>query len=497
MGRSGSIDKDIKDIYGFLRKYKRDDKEKLDDVYTYTRKTVKKYLSENKEIMSKVSDTLGVGEDTIADKIFLDAWYHIYENICFLDIRYNVGRDAKAIKENKECDAEEDNKDIGIIALKDYVKSQGYRLNDFAYKTENIYDFQIYTINYRTNNKYRIQKTCEIYYTYCVVLNYNDECNRNKKDKTRIYLDKNYIDIFKFIHEGRANEGRKKQEIRKYNIWDIDERWLPSISELYITIQKGNNNLFQYQLAERMFKFRTLMDLYNKFYKDEDLGEMMLYVQPFTYFGYSTCMGLITDKYKNFHNRKNKKRCCELLFNGISYTIRNVLSKVLNTVYDKKTNTEKEEVIRQIRRECEQKEELLDSYNKFFKDYDYNVKNINKVSTEKIIELYRKILFNLRLHKYIDIGVQTRMDTYFKHMDEDLDDYSEEDEEIGTYDAYGIYKYEIEKYFKSIYVYPYEEEYNKKNEIIYKKYYKFEFEDMLKLISKYQYKKFSKKIKNK
>ena len=50
--------------------------------------------------------------------------YHIYENICFLDVRYNVDDDVKTLKHNKKIGEEQE--EFDIIPLRDYLKSKRY-----------------------------------------------------------------------------------------------------------------------------------------------------------------------------------------------------------------------------------------------------------------------------------------------------------------------------------------------------------------------------------
>ena len=63
------------------------------------------------------------------DMILKDAWYHIYENVYFLDVRYNINNDVETIKYNHNIGADSDNESIDVISLKDHLQAKGYDYN--------------------------------------------------------------------------------------------------------------------------------------------------------------------------------------------------------------------------------------------------------------------------------------------------------------------------------------------------------------------------------
>ena len=102
MPRGKSIDKEIKNYYEMFKDFKSDDKGELKDVYNYKNNIIEKYLKGNQELICKLCKITNIKQEDLKDMILKDAWYHIYENIYYLDIRYNIDKDIKKEKYNKE-----------------------------------------------------------------------------------------------------------------------------------------------------------------------------------------------------------------------------------------------------------------------------------------------------------------------------------------------------------------------------------------------------------
>lgn len=490
MSRGISIDKEIKEYYYFFKDFKCEDKNKLDDVYSYTKGIVNKYLTEHEEILLDILEITHLKKNDVADMIFMDAWYHIYENICFLDLRYNIDEDIKTIKCNHEAGADSDNDFIDIISLKDYLKAKGYDSNQKRCYKDRISSSGKY-MDYMDN--YKIPKTCSVYTDY-----HSAYSETNQK----YYLCKKYTDIADFFYAKKINKTDIKAKIKNYTIWDIDTEWLPVIAELYTSIQKGNQDIFQFQLVERLFKFRTLLHIYNNFSKEDYLEDMLFDVQPFTVFGYSVCMFFFMGKYNMIRQHDNEEEYAEFFFNGISYTIRMVLGKVLTTIWGTKTNEKKQQFIRNVKNECSEKQDSK-SMLRCFNGYNYDI--VDKIKNpEEFMNLYFCFLFN---DKFTNSPNHRRTEeeilSFKKYIEkDDIDDSSNEDESELYKINLATYNNNIEGFFYSIDVEPNNDsddeseesqdwiELRDSNDEEYEMCYDFGFSDLLYLVAGKKYKDF-------
>ena len=118
------IDKNIKRFYKRLKKVKLKNKRKIDNVYSYTEYLVDGYIEDYKKLIDEICEVTHSEKDKLKYMIFKDVLYHIYENIYFLDVRYNVDDDIKTLKHNKKIGEEQE--EFDIIPLRDYLKSKRY-----------------------------------------------------------------------------------------------------------------------------------------------------------------------------------------------------------------------------------------------------------------------------------------------------------------------------------------------------------------------------------
>ena len=118
------IDKNIKRFYEYIKEVELDNKGKIDNVYSYTEYLVDDYIKKNNELITEICEVTHSEKDKLKYMIFKDVLYHIYENICFLDVRYNVDDDVKTLKHNKKIGEEQE--EFDIIPLRDYLKSKRY-----------------------------------------------------------------------------------------------------------------------------------------------------------------------------------------------------------------------------------------------------------------------------------------------------------------------------------------------------------------------------------
>ena len=90
-------------------------------MYSYTEYLVDDYIKKNNELITEICEVTHSEKDKLKYMIFKDVLYHIYENICFLDVRYNVDDDVKTLKHNKKIGEEQEEFDIKdmIINKKD------------------------------------------------------------------------------------------------------------------------------------------------------------------------------------------------------------------------------------------------------------------------------------------------------------------------------------------------------------------------------------------
>lgn len=190
MGRGKSIDKKIKDYYYFFEDFECEDKDKIDNLYAYIKSIVYKYLSTNELMLETIEADLGVKNEDILNKIFEDAWYHIYENIYFLDIRYNIDRDLDDKDFNYENGTDEYKESIenriDVILLSDYLKSKDYnkqRERNYKDRLRAAGEYVSYFYDYQ------IPKTCSVYTDYYSA----DSINRKKR-----FLCKEYTDMARF-----------------------------------------------------------------------------------------------------------------------------------------------------------------------------------------------------------------------------------------------------------------------------------------------------------
>ena len=100
------IDKNIKRFYEYIKEVELDNKGKIDNVYSYTEYLVDDYIKKNNELITEICEVTHSEKDKLKYMIFKDVLYHIYENICFLDVRYNVDDDVKTLKHNKKIGEE-------------------------------------------------------------------------------------------------------------------------------------------------------------------------------------------------------------------------------------------------------------------------------------------------------------------------------------------------------------------------------------------------------
>ena len=106
------IDKNIKRFYKRLKKVKLKNKRKIDNVYSYTEYLVDGYIEDYKKLIDEICEVTHSEKDKLKYMIFKDVLYHIYENIYFLDVRYNVDDDIKTLKHNKKIGEEQEEFDI-------------------------------------------------------------------------------------------------------------------------------------------------------------------------------------------------------------------------------------------------------------------------------------------------------------------------------------------------------------------------------------------------
>ena len=262
------------------------------------------------------------------------------------------------------------------------------------------------------------------------------------------YLCKQYSDIIDFFYEDKVTKGNIKYRLKNYTIWDIDKSWLPAIKDFYGAIRKGKNNLFQFQLLERLFKFKTFLYIYYNFYNDENVYDVIQYVQPFTVFGYSGCMQYILANNKTLVENDSIKECANILFSGISNTVKNVIGKIVTDIWKLKTNKEKRNLIRTLMKEVKKQENLLDEFQKFY-DYDYNSFETEKVSNENF-ELYKDILFSYDLYKRVYTFAYELSEN--KEPEENLFEDDEDDNGDDADKEYlnNVYKGKIAEFFASI-----------------------------------------------
>ena len=404
------IDKNIKRFYKRLKKVKLKNKRKIDNVYSYTEYLVDGYIEDYKKLIDEICEVTHSEKDKLKYMIFKDVLYHIYENIYFLDVRYNVDDDIKTLKHNKKIGEEQE--EFDIIPLRDYLKSKRYdnkqkrRFRDRKNKSND-------PIKYKSRNIYSISKACKVYTDYCFVLNELDE---------KQYLCKPYLDIIDFFYEDKITKTNVKSKLRDYVIWDIEKVWLPTINDFYKTIKEGKNNLFEFQLLEKLFKFRTFLHIYYNFLNDKNAEDMICCIQPFTYFGYSVCMDFILKNYNILESYELEDDCAGGLFFIISDIIKKILARIVQNILSLKTNNEKKNRIRTYRKGLvdkiknniknkeknrdEDDEIINDEYHaiecffseiKSFFDYDY----VPEKFSNKDFEMYKEILFNDRFRQYL------------------------------------------------------------------------------------------------
>ena len=439
MPRGKSIDKEIKNYYEMFKDFKSDDKGELKDVYNYTNNIIEKYLKGNQELICKLCKITNIKQEDLKDMILKDAWYHIYENIYYLDIRYNIDKDIKKEKYNKEYGLKSE-KESDVISLKDYMRSKKYKdKQKRRFKERIAYAQQLIEYDNCEYMYYDIPKTSSVYPDYYSV--YNEENGKN-------YLCKQYSDIIDFFYEDKVTKGNIKYRLKNYTIWDIDKSWLPAIKDFYGAIRKGKNNLFQFQLLERLFKFKSFLYIYYNFYNDENVYDVIQYVQPFTVFGYSGCMQYILANNKTLVENDSIKECANILFSGISNTIKNVIGKIVTDIWKLKTNKEKRNLIRTLMKEVKKQENLLDEFQKFY-DYDYNSFEAEKVSNENF-ELYKDILFSYDLYKRVYTFAYELSEN--KEPEENLFEDDEDDNGDDADKEYlnNVYKGKIAEFFASI-----------------------------------------------
>ena len=87
-------------------------KRKIDNVYSYTEYLVDGYIEDYKKLIDEICEVTHSEKDKLKYMIFKDVLYHIYENIYFLDVRYNVDDDIKTLKHNKKIGEEQEEFDI-------------------------------------------------------------------------------------------------------------------------------------------------------------------------------------------------------------------------------------------------------------------------------------------------------------------------------------------------------------------------------------------------
>lgn len=484
MGLSESIDRKVKEYYCEFLDSKCNDNEELVDVYLYTKSKVSEYISQNQEKFDNFVEKAHTTKRIISNMILQDVWYHIYENICFLDIRYNIDQDIENININKAINALEKNDKIGIISLKDFLNNQCFDKNH-----KRRYEYSIRNESQEYQGKYHIPRTCSVYVNY-----YSAESALYQKR----YLCREYVDIIHFLHNDSINKNDIKADIKSYSIWDIDEDWITEISKFYKTIKAGKNNLLQYQLVERLFKFRTFLNIYESFYKKPYLKDMLMHAQPFTLFGYSFCMNFFMKNYKVLQTNACQREVAELLFNGIVFTINSVINKILTTIWKKKTNAEKQKWIRDIKVKISisntEGYKLLSEHKKIFSDFDYDI--LNKVrNITPVANYYLLILFN---SKFINYKSVEDIIPDFEEIDNVSDCDEEYEQDIAKtkysdnfYDNLDKYNGNIKAFFDSIYVEADEED-TANNEwyTLDSVSYDFNFLDLLFLITKCEYKDF-------
>ena len=175
---------------------------------------------------------------------------------------------------------------------------------------------------------------------------------------------------------------------------------------------------------------------------------MIQYVQPFTVFGYSGCMQYILANNKTLVENDSIKECANILFSGISNTVKNVIGKIVTDIWKLKTNKEKRNLIRTLMKEVKKQENLLDEFQKFY-DYDYNSFETEKVSNENF-ELYKDILFSYDLYKRVYTFAYELSEN--KEPEENLFEDDEDDNGDDADKEYlnNVYKGKIAEFFASI-----------------------------------------------
>ena len=275
MGRGKNIDKHIKEYYDIFDDFESKYDDKLENVYSYTHMVVENYLENDTELVSEIMDVTNCSKNDLVDMILKDAWYHIYENVYFLDVRYNINNDVETIKYNHNIGADSDNESIDVISLKDHLQAKGYDYNKKRRYKERLcksYEASPYS------KRHIITNACPVYADY-----HSAFCGLNNK----YYLCKKYTDIVDFFYAEKQSVSAPRTNMKRYTLWDIDKDWLPEIAELYMAIQNGNRDIFQYQLIERLFKFRLFLYVYNTKMKYKQVDDMLYDIQPFTHLGYS------------------------------------------------------------------------------------------------------------------------------------------------------------------------------------------------------------------
>ncbi len=147
--------------YRFLEDIDCNDNDELADVYIYTKNKINEYISLNKEKFDDFIKETNTVKQNIANIILKDTWYHIYENICFLDTRYNIDQDIENINENKVANAIEKNDEIDIISLKDFLDIQ---CTDKNHRRR--YKYSLCHESDEYHNDYNIPRTCSVYVDY-------------------------------------------------------------------------------------------------------------------------------------------------------------------------------------------------------------------------------------------------------------------------------------------------------------------------------------------
>lgn len=268
MPRSKALDGDIKNnlYYYIYNENVLKDYPKIDCILKSVSHMIEQYFKEHQKTANYIFSRLHISKDSLSKKLIQDVVFNLYEHIRILEITYH-------------SDDVDELKELGVIRRSKYLKE---KYDDNQKKKNSYYKKFIKDTDEGKNCSYSQYKTnityiSTAYYIYKFSSMYYDYIFRTVNNIN--FVDKEYASILDYFYASSTNRIRK--QLKMYNIWDVNNEWLPEIQNLYNSCK----TTLQLHLIERLYGVITA----TKIYKSKHDFEYICFantIQPLTLFGW-------------------------------------------------------------------------------------------------------------------------------------------------------------------------------------------------------------------